>query len=279
LIPTSADAAKPVDKGGLLFRLLRDERLEGFEKSFKMADRSLLANRCLMGLSRSRIAPQKLLDICRKLAMPERFLAAFQERLPEADTVHFGFEEGESGFIYKVYLEFARRLYQALASGPRAAGSDAAEPLLLHLAYKWDALERGKSTVAEYRCYPQLSGQAMLERMARIYSGHKDNVAFDAVKGMLALASGRTAEALMYLEVSEQGNPRLSFDINLHAADLRLHEIEPFLSLLCTHYSIPAAQFARMFAQVRTQKLGHVAGGISREGRDFLTVYHEVGVH
>jgi hypothetical protein len=31
-----------------------------------------------------------------------------------------------------------------------------------------------------------------------------------------------------------------------------------------------------MFDQVRSEKLGHLSGGTSREGREFLTVYHEV---
>ena len=267
-----------IDKGGLLFRLLRNERLDGFEKSFKMADKSLLANRCLMGVSRSRIQPETLLDICRKLHMPERYLSAFEQQLPAADAIHFGFEESEHGFIYKAYLEFARRLYQALERGAREAEPGDSRPILLHLAYKWDALDREKCTVAKYECYPSLPLRAMLGRLADIYCGQPGSVSFSVVKEIIELASGRHEAPPMYLEVGEEGNPRASFDINLHDAGLRLEEIEDQLLRLCRHYSISAGEFGRMFAQVRAEKLGHVSGGISREGRDFLTVYHEVGV-
>ncbi len=267
---TDRDTPGPADRGGRFFGLFRDEQIEGFEKSFKMAERSLLANRCLIGVPGARISPHKLISVCEEIEMPARFLADFKGRLPGADTIHFGFEENESGFIYKVYLEFARRLYRALEE-------NSAEPVLLHLAYKWDALDRSRSAIARYACYPGLTPAAALQRLAGIYSERSESAALDVVQRIIALASSRTVKQLMYLEVSEAGNPRRSFDINLHEAGIRMNEIQHLLARVQTHYSIPAGEFARLYAQVGREKLAHVSGGLSRDGRDFLTVYHEVG--
>lgn len=268
----AAQTATPVGEGGLLLQLLQGQRLEGFEKSFKMTDRTLLSNRYLMGIHKADMTPARLFDICERIAMPANHLAAFKENLPGANTVHFGFEGNAGGGVYKVYLEFAGQLYRAPAAGP----GDIA-PVLLHLAYKWDALDRDKCTVARYVCHPRLPLAAILVRLANIYSSHADRASFEAALGIIELAAARTGEPLMYLEVSEQNNPRSSFDINLHDAGLGLKDIEHWLTAMRMHYSIPFDRFERMLAPIGAEKLGHLSGGINREGRDFLTVYYEVG--
>jgi hypothetical protein len=42
------------------------------------------------------------------------------------------------------------------------------------------------------------------------------------------------------------------------------------------HYSIPPEQFSALYEGVRDKTFGHIAGGIDREGRDFVTVYYGV---
>ena len=83
-------------------------------------------------------------------------------------------------------------------------------------------------------------------------------------------------DMFIYLEVSEEDNPRRSFDINLYKANLKLHELYPFLSKTSRHYSIPPEEFDPLYDQIRTRLFGHLAGGIDREGKDFLTIYYEV---
>ena len=261
----------PAGEGGLLLQLLKGRRLEGFEKSFKMANGMLLSNRYLLGIHRNDATPASLCGLCERLAMPAQQLAAFRENLPGANTVHFGFEGHATGGVYKVYLEYAGRLPRT-----HAGGGDTA-PVLLHLAYKWDALDRSKCTVAKYVCHPRLSTAGILARLADMYSGHADRSSFEAARSIIEFAACRTREALMYLEVSEEGNPRSSFDINLHEAGLRLQDIGHWLSALRVHYSIPPDRFERIFAQISAEKLGHMSGGISREGGDFMTVYYAAG--
>jgi hypothetical protein len=42
------------------------------------------------------------------------------------------------------------------------------------------------------------------------------------------------------------------------------------------HYAIPSEEFHPLYEGVKNKTFGHIAGGIDREGRDFLTVYYGV---
>jgi hypothetical protein len=250
-------------EGGLLLRLLQDERCEGWEKSFKLAPGRLLDERLLLGIPRPGAQPAALAAVCEQLAMPPQFLAAFRAGLADADTVHFGFEDGDSGLLYKVYLEHVRRLAQ-----PGTA------PVLLHLAYKWDPRDPERRAVARYVCHRGLDTDGILARLAACYGG-SCGAAHELVSGVVRLAAGRASEPLMYLDVAEEGNPRRSFDINLHPAALRLRDIEVQLHALQRHYAVPASRFEQLLDMVRGEKLGHLSGGISRDGQEFVTLYHE----
>lgn len=80
----------------------------------------------------------------------------------------------------------------------------------------------------------------------------------------------------MYLEVSEDNNPRASFDLNLHEAGIRIGEVGALLVQARDRYAIPAGEFDSLYGRVSAHRLGHLAGGISREGSDFLTLYYPV---
>lgn len=261
-----ATAARPLDKGAALLTLLRGLKLEGVEKSFKMAEHSLLPDRYLVGIHKADISPAALFSICEKIGMPEKYLPAFKARAEQANGVHFGYEGHDSGGIYKVYLEFAARL------------ADSPSPVvLLHVAYKWDVQNPGECTVARYECHPGLPIAAILDRIANLYSDHPDRVAFDAVHEIVGIAAGRMKEPPMYLEVREENNPRASFDVNLHEAGVRVREIAPQLARLREHYSIPADRYDPLYNGTKGAVLGHLSGGVNRQGKDFITVYYPVG--
>ena len=131
--------------------------------------------------------------------------------------------------------------------------------------------------MARYTAYPLLSVKDILKRLSKIYEGHPDRTSFEIVKGIISLASSRVPNDLfIYLEVSEEDNPRRSFDINLYKANLYMEELSHFLSKMCRHYSIPSEEFDSLYDQVGDKLFGHLAGGIDREGKDFLTIYYEV---
>ena len=82
--------------------------------------------------------------------------------------------------------------------------------------------------------------------------------------------------SFIYLEMSEENNDRVSFDINLYKANLQIKEIYPFLWQICQHYSISVETFNLFSEKINTKIFGHLSGGIDKEGKDFLTIYYEV---
>ena len=96
-------------------------------------------------------------------------------------------------------------------------------------------------------------------------------------EGIVTQASERISRNdIQYLEVTEESNPRKSFDINIYKAKFQLEELYPFLLKTMQHYSIPFERFRPMYERIKTKRFGHLAGGVDREGRDFLTVYFGV---
>ena len=62
-------------------------------------------------------------------------------------------------------------------------------------------------------------------------------------------------------------------------AKIRLEELSPLVSEMCRHYAIPSQEFHGVYDGIENEFLGHIAGGIDREGRDFLTIYYGVEGH
>lgn len=259
------DAAAAARAGRLLARL-QAEPLEGYEESFKMSAGRLLGNRFLVGIPAAQMAAPKLFSICDELEMPGDFLLRLQDELGGADTIHFGFEEGRGSGLFKLYLEYWSRLNRARDAG--------AESVLLHRAFKWDVLDHSRRAVADYRCFLRLSREETLQRIAAIYRDDA-HPALGLARQLVGLAAARTSEKLMYLEVSEEGNPRASFDLNFHAADFKLRELEMQLMAMSRHYALPVEQFTALWRGIAERTLGHLSGGLSRDGRDFMTIYYD----
>lgn len=257
----------PDKKAALLLRFMEQRELLGFEKSFKMYEKTLLVNRFLLGIGRQQVPQNSLFVICERLGMQDDHLSALMHNLPSADVVHFGFEENEGGCVYKVYLEYCARYSREQNAG---------EPVLLHLAFKWNPLTVSAGSIANYIYHPGLSIAKISERLSAIYSGAENKISLAMAQDIIHAASARvSADNLMYIEVSEQGNPRCSFDINLYEANLKLAEVEDLLFSMSRHYAIPDGQFESMYDTIKANRLGHLSGGIDREGRDFFTVYYE----
>lgn len=222
----------------------------------------LLGERELFGVQLRHVGAPRALELCRQLGMPAADLEAFRAQLPDAEVLHFGIEPSEQGAMHKVYVEYPRRL-----------AAQVGDPVVLHLAWKWDPLRLERRGVATYRCLPKRPLQQVFERMQALYGSQAGGRGLALLQDVASLAAARTAEPLMYLEVEEAGNPRASFDLNVHSAELLLRDIEPQLRGLQAHFAIPEETFASYLAPFRQHRLGHLSGGIDRVGAEFATVY------
>ena len=260
------------DKVRALFRMIDGLNIEyGFETSFKIYERTLLSNRFLLGFNKKQIHPrdfEKITAACKAMGMPASWIPAFHESLPLARFVHFGFEETPSGAVCKAYIEF---------DIPFAGKPESARPFLLYRGYKWDAADNTRRTLATYICFPFLSTDAILDRISGMLQGPEHTGALAIARALIAAVSEKMAGTdIVYVEVNEENNHRRSFDINVYKADLQLRDIYPQLAEMIRHYSISPEEFHAFYEPVKNKVLGHIAGGINREGKDFFTVYFGV---
>lgn len=244
----------------------------GLERSFKFIQRIFLTRRLLLGFRRDTLPPggtSGLVDICMAAGMPEDHLAAFQEHLAEATIVLFGFEQEGEQSTFRAYLEFGHRFRNGLSKAPKLL-----EPFTIHMGYKWDPDDPTRKATTRYTCFPGLSSEAMLERIRTVY-GYRDSTDPLAVAEAILDCARRKGpeDAFLYFEAEEENHPRLSFDLNLYSANLRMNELLPFLSDICTLYGIPFQDVYAWYEPVQGAVFGHLTGGLDRNGRDFMTVY------
>ncbi|HEX7811341.1 MAG TPA: hypothetical protein VF460_05490 [Burkholderiales bacterium] len=271
--------AEPDEAGtraGLLFGLLDELGCPYYhERSFRIAERSLAANRFLLTVNMKSVAGDAaaaVLRICRRLSMPEDLRRGAEEALPQAKAIHFGFE-GDERILYKVYLERRDAHEESLQVSPGT-------PVLLHIAFKWDSNAPEQRAISRYRWFPQLSAAQIAERIAAIYRGNRASPSFQISDEVLRIAAhGMDEKSLQYLEVQEDGNERLSFDLNVYDAGLQLKDVQAQLAKMREQFGIRPGQFQALYDQVKTRVLGHLAGGIHRNGREFFNVYYGVQRH
>jgi hypothetical protein len=261
------------EKARNLYRLINGLNVNvGLERSFKIFQNTLLTDRFLIGFRRNLLRQERhedILNICRKIRMPEDFLGTFQKYLSESNIVLFGFEKNEKNRIYKAYLEFADRIGEAVRRKPESP-----EPVLIHLGFKWDAMDNSYKTAARYTAFPAFTSEDILERVNRIFYGPELKPLFEIMEGVITLGTGKVGPgAFLYFEAEEGDNPRASFDINMYLAKLQVNELYPLLLDMIRHFSIPRDRFNRIYEKVNTCRFGHLTGGKDREGRDFFTVY------
>lgn len=244
------------------------------ERSFRIAEGALLANRFLLTVDRRGIPGDpraRVLEICERLDMPEVVRALAAERFGMASCLHFGFEGDAGRVVVKLYLERAVPEDEARRARERGA------PAVLHLAFKWEPAS-GAHVVTEYLWHPFLSADEIAARLQReVYRGAEER-SREIAQAVLELAASRVPAAqLQYLEVQEPGNGRRSFDLNLYNARLQVQDVQPQLFRMRDRYAVRPGQFQALYDQIKGKALGHLAGGVHRDGRDFFNVYYGVG--
>lgn len=245
----------------------------GFERSVRLTHGQLLDNRFLMSVHKQDLhgdADSTIQDVLDRLAMPRELRALADQHLRAARLVHFGFERGDRDCVYKVYLEFPDWLKDPEVGPQVAAGR------LLHMAFKWNVAAPSAQAVARYVAHPGISFDDAWLRIRGILQ-HSDGSAVTIAQELLCLAQQRLAgEGLLYLDVSEDGQPRRSFDVNLYRAALTVDMIRPIVERMGRRYAISPRRLRAWLDGAAGRCFGHLSGGIHRDGQDFFTIYYGV---
>jgi len=243
----------------------------GYEKSFKLIEHHLLRNRYLLGIEKSSLEHQQLTSICEQMEMPERFLHKLLKHFPDANLVLLGFEEGIEDCTYKIYLEYWDKIRMGM-SGKHPSR----DPVTMFQGFKWNAFNNSQAVLTDYTCYPLIEIDEIIEHIGKLGSSCGDSTIFDiAIEIVSNAAQLANQQPFIYLEASEDGNPRNSFDINLYPADISMKFIYPSLVDLFRHYAITNEELDLLYREVHSRTLGHLSAGIDRAGKDFFTVYYE----
>lgn len=242
----------------------------GLERSVKIGEDGVNEDRFLAILHKSSLGHDpaaRVAWLARKLAMPEDMLDRLMEHFDRSDLVGFGYEGGAPG-AYKVYLEF-----DADVRRERQVAPSQAQSVLVHLAVKW---RPGAGAAVSRYVWPRetRSIDAISSRLQAFSHNDGDMPSTRAASAMVERARRRCHDKqLLFLEVEEEGSPRRSFDVNVYVADLQVRDIDQPLRRLCADYGIAPEIADDLVRRLGPAVLGHISGGMGRNGRDFATVY------
>ena len=244
----------------------------GFEQSFRIIKGLLIQNRCLYSVHKKSFGASpfvKISEILTSLNIPDIFYAEVERELPNADFIHLGYEGKSDKIIYKFYLEYFTNFIEA--SKDRQFPS---VPQLVHLAFKWNPDDATKMTRTHYYCQPNLTVSGIIQRLKLMYEGKESHTPCMVVIAILNDAARKMdSNDLMLMEVQEDNNPRRSFDLKLYDAELTITDVESLLIRTSEYFSIPGKQWSKMMSNITAETLGHISGGIDRDGQEFLTIY------
>ena len=136
-----------------------------YERSLRVAEGALQANRFLVTVNASDIPAEvaaQTLAICDHFQMPSGLRTAALDNFAMAKCVHFGFEGNPDSIICKLYLE------RGISGQEADRARSARQPILMHLAFKWDLL-RDAGVTSKYMRYPFLTAGEVEERLAYVY--------------------------------------------------------------------------------------------------------------
>jgi tryptophan halogenase len=248
----------------------------GLERSVKITPGMLADDRFLVSIGRAALgdAPaERLLQIGRELDIPQNFAEALPASLCHADVVHFGYEAGSGQEVYKIYLEYASRVRDAMAAISQT-------PQLVHLAYKWAPLRADGAAVTRYTWVPCRNRNELELKLRSLLPENEAPRALGCALGLVSrIASYADSGELLLMDVEEAGNPRRSCDLNVYDAALRVDQIAGLLTSAMRDFAVPERQSQSLLERSANKALGHLSAGLGRDGREFVTIYFGVEAH
>jgi uridine kinase len=243
----------------------------GLERSAKLGDGDINEDRFLAIMHKDSLgadAKAGLSRIARELSLPQAALDMLCRHLPEAEIVHFGYEGGKAG-LYKIYVEFSGRVRRGFAKGAAPVTE------LVHVAVKWRPGDPGSARVSRYLWPAEARGvEKIKRRLANVGSVPGSVASVDAALQIVEVARHHCPDdRIFFMEVEEEESPRRSFDINFYSAGLQVANVEGAIRGLGNAYAIPQARLDDLLSRIAREPLGHLSGGLGRNGRDFATLY------
>ena len=248
----------------------------GLERSVKLSASGINTDRFLASLHKDSLGDDPhagLSRLARAMLLPEPFLDMLLGQLGEADIVHVGHEGGEAG-AYKLYLEFAERVRNVREQQQTAR----AEPELVHLSVKWRPGDPQSAAVSRY-FWPSAAREipAIKARLAKLVGSAVGLPSVEAAMELIDAARRRCDDdEIFFMEVDEEGSARRSFDVNVYAADLTVSAIDAPILKLANSYLLDREAAKELLSRIGPLTLGHLSGGVGRNGKDFATVYFGV---
>lgn len=273
----SAEQAQPLSDGqgvAPILQLFReigalDTRIS-LERSLKLIPQHLCADRLLFAVDRRDAVDQKIVRVCENIKMPGNLLASLQFALAEANHVYFGVEQTHGELILKAYLERRDKIETELRRAGNGAG-----PFQLFTGWKWNMARPAQQAVTHYWWYPHIDVDAMLQRICDTLGKGLGHGSIELVENLVRQTAAKASNrALQYLEVVEDDNPRTSFDLNLYKCGYRLTDLSALIATAMAHYDIPRHRYQRLYQSISAERVGHIAAGIDRHNRDFMTLYY-----
>ncbi len=245
----------------------------GVERSVKIGRDFINDDRCLVSVDRAALGASpavRLTEMARALVMPGDFVAALPAALAAADVVHFGYEGPPESAIHKIYLESASATRDAMRREDPA-------PRLVHTAFKWMPRRPDRRAVARYTWIPCRTRHDLEDRLGRITPPHEAPVGHRlAVRLLARLAHVVEPERLFLLEVAEENNQRRSWDINVYNGGLRVGQALDLIDAARAEFRVSPAAASAVFDANADRTLGHLSGGLGRDGQEFATIYFGV---
>jgi hypothetical protein len=243
----------------------------GLERSAKLGDGAINEDRFLAIVHKRALGDDPaagLAHIAGRLGLAGSMLDMLCRQLAQAEIVGLGYEGGDDP-VYKIYLELSQPARRASSSG-LPAGAE-----VIFSAVKWRADDPGRAVASRYVRPAAGRGPAAIAGRLAAQAGKDRRLASaQAALGIVEAARGRCPpERIALVEVEEEVSPRRSFDINVYAATLPVEAVSEPIRRLAAAYAIPPAEIDTFLARVGPLQLGHLSGGIGRNGRDFATLY------
>jgi len=231
----------------------------------------------LISVGRAALGPvpaERLQEIGRELDIPADFAGALPAALAHADVVHFGYEAGAG---YGRLQVSTSNMYPRRA---RRWRPQAAPPCSSTLPTSGPPGKPDSGAVTRYTWLPCRTREEIEAKLQELIPAKDAANARACVLGLLSrIASLPTLAKLLLMEVEEPGYPRRSCDLNVYDAGVRMREISELVDGALRGFAVPPAQGRAVFDRASDRALGHLAGGIGRDGKEFVTVYFGVEAH